>query len=177
MSITEQVSEVGVDQDLEELVDSIVRGTVPGESNEKFNDGIDNASDIVPVVMDDLNNWFEIVEVRVINRDHISIPMRYRWTIIKWSNSDMDQWLIDRDWDLIHHRNADTRFREENELEARYRKEFDGITVDANFLVEFPDIVFRKINGDDISRVKEKVEKEEEKESRLRKLINIRRDK
>lgn len=174
MSIREQLDELGVDTD--ELVDDLVRSTIPGGSNQPYYDGLDRATDLVPFVLDDLNNWFEIVDVRIYDDDHIAMPMRYRWSIVRWAENDMDQWLMDNGWEDLAHLNADSRTRQENEIEARYRKEFDGVTVDCNFIVLFPDVVFRKMNGEDLDRVKRKKEKEKRKQNTIEEVIEARRD-
>lgn len=173
MSIQQQVEELDIDP--EELVERIARNTVPGRSNDHLVDGLESARDILPDVIDDLNNWFEIVDVRVYSDVHIGVPMRYRWTIIRWAENDMDQWLMDNGWEHLPHLNADSRTRQENELEARYRKEFSGVVVDSNFLVRFPERVFRKLNGEELDRIREDKEKEEAKKERKRRVLERRR--
>lgn len=173
MSIQQQLQRLDVDP--EKLVESIAKRTVPGSSNQHLIKGLDSARGVLPDVIDDLNNWFEIVDVRIYNDRHIGIPMRYRWTIIRWADNGMDQWLIDRGWEQLPHLNADSRTREEDELEARYRKEFNGVVVDANFLVKFPERVFRKLNGEDIDRIQEKKAEEEARKKRRKRVLDRRR--
>lgn len=159
----------------EELAEKIVRETAPGPSNEDLFNGLEVASILVPAVIDDLNNWFNILDVRILGERHIGIPMRYRWTIIRWANQDMDSWLLDNGWEDYAHLNADTDSREPNEMEARYRKEYDSVTVDANFLVEFPEIVFDKMNDRDVEDVQKKKHMEEMKRNTLQKVLDDRR--
>lgn len=154
MSIQEQLEDVEIEA--EGLADKLARNSIPGKSNRPVFDGLETAAEIVPEVIEDLNNWFEIVDVRIYNRNHIAIPMRYRWSIIRWARNDMDNWLMERGWKDMAHLNADSRRRIDNEMEARYRKNFDGIVVDTNFLVEFPDVVFRKLNGEDVEEIEER---------------------
>lgn len=156
MSIGEVAEELDLDLESQEVAEYIARQTVPGSRNTPMYEGLQRAVDVVPTVIQDLNNWFEIVDVRVLGEDHIGIPMRYRWTIIRWANQDMDQWLEDHGWEDMAHLNADSRTRQENELEARYRKQFGDVVVDCNFLVFFPDEVFEALSRDDIDNAKRK---------------------
>lgn len=174
MSIQQQLNELGVDP--REIAESVAKSTVPGRSNDPVIDGLRFSPKVVEDVIDDLNNWFEVVDVRVYNDVHIGIPMRYRWTIIRWADNDMDQWLMDNGWEQLPHLNADSRTREEDELEARYRKVYRGVVVDTNFLVKFPERVFRKLKGEDLDRVRENQRREEMIEERKNTILRRRRE-
>jgi len=169
MSITQQIDEI--DADLDELAESLMQDTFPGPSNDKITDGLTRAMGVFPVVVQDLNNWFYAVDLRVYNGTHIGIPMRYRWTIIRWAQSDMDGWLEKNGWTDRPHRNADSYTREKNELEARYRKEYAGVTVDCNFLVHMPDVVFEKLQ----SRSSKSMKKRKKEKSSLEEVVEARR--
>lgn len=175
MSIREQVEELDVDVTAEEIANRISRETVPGPENDWLQDGIVSASQIMPLVVEDLNNWFYAIDLRVLDDTHIGIPMRYRWTIIRWAKNDMDSWLDNNGWNHVPHLNADSRTRQENELEARYRKNYGDITVDCNFLVEFPEVVFRKMNEGDLDRLKKQKKARREKRNSLEEIIEARR--
>lgn len=173
MSVTEQVKELDVD--IEEVAERVARGTIPGRSNERFERGIVNTSAVVPVVIEDLNNWFEVLEVRIKDEHAVSIPMRYRWSIIRWARQDMDKWLMDHGWDEFAHRQADTHVRQENEMEARYRKRYGDVTVYCNFLVNFPPSVFKKIKEDSDQSIRKKQRERVEKKNTIDDIVEDRR--
>lgn len=128
--------------DIERLGEATKRATIPGRENAPLVNTADDLPDVLEAFVADTNNWFEVLDVRVYRNDNIGIPARWRWTIKRWVVNDMDQWLVDNGWSNIPHLKADSREHEERELEARYRKEFHGYQVWANFYVEFTDDVF-----------------------------------
>jgi hypothetical protein len=173
MSIQSQAQELDVN--VEELVGQVVRDTFPGPDNERIEDGMVNALGVFPVVVQDLNDWFYAVDLRVYDEDHIGIPMRYRWTIIRWAHNDMDHWLEKNGWTDAPHRNADSRTRRNDELEARYRKEYAGVQVDCNFLVHIPEVVFDKLNEKSNKSMKKRRMEQESKTNSLEEGMEARR--
>lgn len=176
MSLSEDEQEVVEKITEEELVERIAQQTVPGPSNDDYFRGLELAHLLMPAIIDDLNNWFNIVGVRILGERHISFIARYRWTIIRWARQDMDSWLMNKGWEDHAHLNADTRDREVNEMEARYRNQYDSVTVDANFLVEFPEIVFEKLNDEDVEDAKKRKHERKMKRQTLQKVIDERRE-
>jgi len=126
----------------------VARDTVPGKSNSEIVSHLSGIDEITRSFVEELNNWIEIIDVRVYRDGSIGIPCRFRWTIKRWASVDMDRWLLDNGWELIHHRRADSYSHEPNEMEARYAKEIEGATVYANIYVEFTEDVFRAMNED-----------------------------
>lgn len=150
MSVQEQIEELEVDEGeltAEKIVDQIARDTIPGRSNQPFIEGLENAPEIVQDVLGDLNNWVEIMDVRIYSTEEMGIPCRYRWSIIRWTENDMDTWLEDHGWEHMPHLRADSRNRNPNDLEARYRKQFDDVMVNINVHVEIPEVVFDALEG------------------------------
>jgi len=161
--------------DIDEISDRIARNTMPGDTNEQFISTICEAEEAVRKMDEDLNSWFEILDVRIYPRRVIGVPARFRWTIKRWVHHDMDQWLLDNGWEWIAHRKADSDEHEENEMEARYRKDFEGFGVHCNFYVEFTEDVFESLeHGDYIHRAdmeekrRERVEEMREERRRRR---------
>ena len=128
-----------------ETANRIASQTVPGRSNTDIIEGLHDIPDVVDGFLEQTNGWFEILDVRVYRDDSIGIPCRYRWTIKRWAHNDMDQWLQDNGWELLPHLKADSKEHNENEMEARYRKEIKGYYVYANFFVEFTNDVFEAL--------------------------------
>jgi hypothetical protein len=128
-----------------DVVERIASKTIPGRDNSAIVNSLGDASGVVDSVLEDLNNWVEIVDVRVFRGNVIGIPMRYRWTIKRWSSSDMDKWLLDNGWDKLAHLKADSKEHKDNEMEARYYKEIDGWDVFVNIYVEFTNDVFKAL--------------------------------
>jgi len=161
----------------EEIANSLATSTTPGLSNTSVFEGLSKAEDIARAVEDDLNNWIDIIDFRVYRKDKMSIACKYRWTIIRWAENDMDSWLMDNGWTIDAHRLADSYDRDEDQTEARYRKEFDGVTVYANILVDFPNAVFEELEGNNtVERKREKLEQEENQQNRKMKVLNSRRE-
>lgn len=175
MSSEERLQLLLEEESPEDVAKRVSENTLPGPSNDPFIDGLGNAMRVVPRVIVDLKNWFRIIDVRVHGEREIGMPMEYRWTIVRWAENEMDNWLIDRGWENIPHLKADTREREVNELEARYVKQFGEVDVFANFIVEFPDRVFRELNDSDIEEARERMEKEQVKQEKVAELIKARR--
>lgn len=162
--------------DFEEIIEDISKRTIPGPSNDDILGGLEVANVVVPKVIDDLNNWFYILDVRTYSSKKLGIPMRYRWSVIRWAENEMDDWLSKNGWEIMPHLNADSRFREEYEMEARYRKYFDNVEVDCNFLVEFPPEVFEEMADTNVDEVKKQKERERRREQRKRELIAMKRE-
>lgn len=144
------------------ILDSRARRIVPGKENKQFPDQLRDTAEIVEQVKDDLNNWIEVIDVRLYRNKKIGIPCNWRWTIKRWVAHGMHEWLIDSGWTRENHRRADSYEHEDHELEARYKKEYSGYTVYVNFHVEFTEDVFRKLqeqNG--VYKAKKKREKQE----------------
>lgn len=136
-----------------EVVERIAEKTIPGSDNSELVESVGGLPDVLEEIIDDLNNWVEIVDVRVFRGKVIGIPMRYRWTIKRWANSDMDRWLLDNDWDNIAHLKADSRKHEDNEMEARYYKEFGEWDVFVNIYVEFTEDVFNALEENSVNTI------------------------
>lgn len=148
---TEQI--VGQEEDgftkYSEVAKRIAKKTAPGEENKDLVRGISDAGVVVDDVMSDLNNWVEFVDVRVFRGEVIGIPCRYRWTIKRWVSNDMDSWLVENGWNRLAHLKADSREHKDNEMEARYHKEFNGWDVFVNIYVEFTEDVFDQLGDTD----------------------------
>lgn len=142
--------------------------TSPGQGNEYFEDSLRDMSRVVTAFIEDTNNWFEILDTRLYRKENIGIPCRYRWTIKRWAANDMDQWLMDHGWEDMAHLKADSVDHEDNELEARYRKEIGGYTVWANFYVEITNDVFEALQTGGPVKMAEKNREREERMERLR---------
>jgi hypothetical protein len=125
---------------------NIASHTVPGKDNDYFIESCRELCEVLESFRSDTNNWFEIVDVRVFRGKNIGLPCRYRWTVKRWVVNEMDKWLLENGWDRIAHLKADSRDHKPNEMEARYRKEFDGYTVYCNFYVEITEDVFEALN-------------------------------
>lgn len=141
--------------DFDEIVEDINRNTSPGKSNQVFVEETLEASSVIQRFINETNDWFEINQVKIERNREIDINCLFRWTIISWSNFDMDDWLRINGWDLIHHTRADAeRHYEDNMIEARYKKKIKGYDVYTNFMVLVTDEVFEKLNksGDDFGR-------------------------
>jgi len=149
------------------------RRIVPGKENKQFPKKLEDAAKIVPQVKDDLNNWVEIIDVRTYRNDKIGIPCKWRWTIKRWAAQDMDNWLMKTGWTRENHRRADSYDHEDNELEARYKREYSGYTVYINIHVEFTDEVFEAL--EDQGGVK-KARRERNKQKKLEEIIEMRRE-
>jgi len=162
--------------DIKSVAEDITRGTLPGPDNEPVMDGIGTAVGLVPRVVEDLNNWFNIVDVRIYDENHIGLPMRYRWSVIRWAHNDMDSWLRGQGWSQFGHLNADTRTRDEHEMEARYRKNYGDVTVDANFLVYFPDKVFSEMHETSRKDIVNAGKKKKERKATMDQVIEARRN-
>lgn len=173
MSIQQQIT--GLDARVEDIAEEITRSTYPGPENDGVKRGLMKANAVFPVVVEDLRDWFYAVDVRVYGEDHIGIPMRYRWTIIRWAQQDMDHWLESHGWEDAPHRNADSYSRREDELEARYRKEYSGVTVDCNFLVHIPRVVFEKLNENSSKNMMDRKRQRDKKSASLEEVIEARR--
>ncbi len=146
----------------------IAGNTIPGEDNGEFPSSLSDAAGVVDDFIEETNNWFEIVDVRVYRGDEIGLPCRYRWTIKRWVSNEMDSWLMSNGWERIAHLKADSREHRDNEMEARYRKEIDGYTVHLNAYVEFTSDVFRAMkNGNPIKRAEEQRQRKERAEKFL----------
>lgn len=146
MSIVDRLPEEFEEESEEiSIAERVAKDTVPGLSNEEFIDLLSVSDNVVKQVINDLNNWFEIVQVHSFRERKIGIVMRYRWTIKRWVQNDMDDWLIDRGWELLPHLKADSRDHKENEMEARYRKEFNGVMVYVNLYVQITNDVFEAL--------------------------------
>lgn len=160
----------------ESTADRIARETIPRGDNEGILASLWNVHDVVEDFIDETNNWFEILDVRVYKSGVIGIPCKYRWTIVRWAKNDMDQWLLDNGWDDVAHLAADSREREDNELEARYVKEIGGHMVNATFLVEFPDRVFEEMNDKNgMERAKEKSRERTANQTAKNRILQARR--
>lgn len=145
--------QIGVESDGEfkrysDVAERIAKKTAPGVSNRYFVNSLSDASAVVDEVADDLNNWVEFVDVRLFRGNVMGIPCRYRWTIKRWVSNDMDTWLNKNGWNRLPHLKADSRSHKDNEMEARYYKEFDGWDVFVNIYVEFTEDVFEEM-GDE----------------------------
>ena len=173
MSVAQRLEEI--EADFESVEEQLVRDTYPGEDNEQFKDGIVTAAAIFPAVVEDLNDWFYAMDVRVLDKEHLGIPMRYRWSIVRWAEQDMDSWLESHGWTDMAHLNADNRDRREDEMEARYRKEYGDVTVDCNFLVHFPPEVFRKLQEESDGSMNQRKRKQKQKSATLTDVIQARR--
>jgi len=148
----------------------LARDTPPGKPNSTFIENIGGVEGAVEKVVDELNNWIQIVDVRLHRDRKIGIACKYRWTIKRWAHHDMDQWLHDNGWEIMPHRKADSYEHRDNEMEARYRKEIDGYLVHVNIHVEFTNDVFEALKeGNPIRRSKKKMERKE-KARKLRKM-------
>lgn len=159
----------------EELAEVVTKRTIPGKDNDPYFEGLEAASRVVPKVVDGLNNWFEIVHVSVYGPDHIGIPMKFRWTMEKFSKARLHDWILEEGWEIIHHLNADTRERVDHEMEARYRKEVDGVTVDVNLIVEFTEDVFDALGAEAVDRGRKRQESKEEKKRKMVKWVEQKR--
>ena len=155
----------------------LLTSTVPGDSNDGVFTGLNKASSIAREVQGELNNWIDIIDVRVYGDSVMSICCEYRWTIVRWANSGMEDYMEDNDWSVNPHRLADTHLREENQMEARYMKEVDGMWVYINILVEFPEWVFDELEGNHtIEEKTEKMKRESGKHEQVREMIQRRRN-
>lgn len=151
MSVTEEIEELlevgGVEVTTKDTrVEQIVKDTIPGRSNDEIISLLNESGPVMSRVISNLNNWFELLEFHAFNDGTIGATFRYRWTIKRWAEQDMDMWLVDRGWEDLPHLKADSRDHLPNELEARYRKEFRGRMVYANFYVRITDDVFEALN-------------------------------
>jgi len=130
-----------------DIAERVALKTIPGDDNDRLVSNVSEAGNILDKVLDDLNNWFELVDIRIFRGKVIGIPCRYRWTIKRWVGNDTDKWLIDNGWDNLAHLKADARSHKDNEMEARYHKNFGDWDVYANFYVEFTEDVFEALDG------------------------------
>lgn len=151
--------------DEEEIAEKIAKDTVPGTNNrDVVVELAESAQAVYAAVLEDLNNWVEIVEVKYHGDRIIGIPCRYRWTIKRWVSNDMDEWLLSNGWSHMPHLKADSEKHRPNELEARYVKQFGDYDVYVNIWVPFTDDVFEAINeGEDLTEFKSADEKFEER--------------
>jgi hypothetical protein len=171
------MSQTGREQLEEQIADSIVSSTIPGSSNSGIFDGLQRASRVAELVEDDLNNWVDILDVRVYGENIISICSEYRWTIYRWASHDMEDYMQDNGWQVEPHRLADTHLREEDQMEARYKKQFGDTWVYINILVLFPERAFDELNAEEsYKQTKEKKIKEKEQESKKRRLMREMRE-
>ena len=130
-----------------EVAERIAKKTAPGEKNKDLVRGLSDASGVVDDVMSDLNNWVEFVDVRVFRGKVIGIPCRYRWTIKRWVSNDMDSWLVENGWNRLAHLKADSKDHRDDEMEARYHKDFGDWDVFINVYVLFTEDVFDMLSG------------------------------
>ncbi len=129
-----------------EVAERIAAKTLPGDGNEALVNSVGEASDVMDDVVSDLNNWVEVIDARIFRGKVLGMPCRYRWTIKRWADSDMDKWLIDNGWEKLPHLMADSRQHEDNEMEARYYKKFGEWDVFVNIYVEFTEDVFEALS-------------------------------
>ena len=154
-----------------EVADRVASATIPGTSNMGIFKGLQKAVKVSQLVEDELNNWIDIIDARVYGENMMSIAAKYRWTIYRWASNDMEGYMSDNGWDVDPHRLADSHTREENQMEARYRKEFDDMWVYINILVLFPDRAFKELNAkESYEQTKEKKIEEKKRESRKKKV-------
>lgn len=140
-------------------VEKVALETVPGGGNADIREGSQKCGEVVDGFVRDTNNWFEVLYVKAIGQDKFGIPARYRWTILRWIDSEMSVWLDDNGWMEMAHTLADSNARREDEMEMRFVKEFDVGTVYANFLVHVPNSVFEALNtGKTLEVVREEKE-------------------
>ena len=170
-----ELEEEGEFKRYSDVVERIASKTIPGRDNSAIVDSLEEASGVVDSVLGDLNNWVEIVDVRVFRGNVIGIPMKYRWTIKRWSSSDMDKWLLDNGWDKLAHLKADSKEHKDNEMEARYYKKVNGWDVFVNIYVEFTNDVFKALeeNGSKITSPRD--EQSDSTEDHLEALKRMRR--
>lgn len=160
-NIKEKISELkqgNLDED--SVAKDIALRTVPGPDNSGLLDGLTKSREICETVLDELNNWIYIVDCRVYSESVIGISAKYRWTIKRWGVNETDSFLLENGWENNPHRFADSRFREEDEMEARYSKKIDGINVHINIHVEFPQDILNEMSnksksGEDEMEVKQ----------------------
>lgn len=139
--------------------------TIPGKSNDDVLDALEAAPAVARAYQDDLNNWVRILDVRTRNDGKFGIPARYRWTLKRWAENDMDQWMLDHGWQDEAHLLADSRQHRPNELEARYKKKFGDWWVYTNIFVPVTDETFRKMNnGSPVRKAKRKRDKKQTRE-------------
>jgi len=154
-----------------EIADRVASVTIPGESNMAIFKGLQRAAEIAQLVEDDLNNWIDIIDARVYGENMMGIAAEYRWTIYRWGSNDMEGYMADNGWNADPHRLADSYKREEDQMEARYRKKFGDMWVYINILVLFPDRAFDELNAkESYEQTKEKKIEEKEQQSRKKEL-------
>jgi hypothetical protein len=167
MSLTEQKLETD-----EEIADKVVASTIPGSPNTGIFEGIRKAEGVLSAVQRDLNNWIDILDFRVYGENMMSVCAEYRWTIYRWGSNDMQDFMLDQGWTIEHHRLADTHLRDEDQMEARYKKKFGDVWVYINILVYFPERAFRELNGeeavDEVKQKKMERKREIEKKQKIR---------
>ena len=145
-----------------EIARRVALDTAPGKSNEELVKSAEELPETLREVRAELGNWVEFIDVRTYRDKRIGIPCRYRWTIKRWVQQDMDQWLLDHGWQQIAHLKAYSREHQPNEMEARYRKEINGYTVHVNIYVTFTEDVFEMLEtGEPIRAAKEKKERKD----------------
>lgn len=165
------MSQTGREQIEEKIADNIVASTIPGSSNQGIFDGLSRAKRVAEAVQDDLNNWIDIIDVRVHGKNVISVCAEYRWTIYRWASHNMEDYMNDNGWQVEPHRLADTHSRDEDQMEARYKKKFGDTWVYINILVLFPERAFEELNAKESYRqTKEKKIEDKKQESRKRKI-------
>lgn len=163
-----QVGDNVIEQKLDAVSERLAGMTIPGESNEGLFDDLEDAADVARAFQGELNNWVEILDVRVRNDGKVGIPCRYRWTLSRWAENDMDQWLMDHGWEQVAHLYADSRQHRSNELEARYRKRIEGKMVYTNIFVPVTDKTFRALqDGNPVEKAKNRRERKKQREGIL----------
>lgn len=165
--------EEGALDDIGDFDSRLAQRTLPGRSNEDIIRNMKGMDRVVEAAVNDLNNWVEVIDVRLHRDLKVGIPMRYRWTIKRWVANNMDQWLMNNGWEDMPHLKADSREHEPNELEARYRKEFGDYLVHVNIYVPFTDDVFEALNN---SGGMEKVEEVKRRKKAKRNIMDERRN-
>lgn len=143
-------------------VEDIASRSLSGRSNEYFKGSPVLVAGKIDEFMEETNNWFEILDVRIYRDFEIGLPCRYRWTIRRWAYVDMDSWLLKNGWHMHPHTMADSDKHKENELEARYVKQYGKFSIYANFYVEFTDDVFEALNEGTIENLKMEDERRSE---------------
>lgn len=151
-----------------DIADRLSRSTVPGKRNVDIINSITESADVVGEAIRELNNWVEVVDVRIYRGKKIGIPCRYRWTIRRWAENSMDAWMMENGWMKNNHLMGDSRDHEANESEHRFSKEFGGWTVYVNIWVEWTDDVFDELNGrGGIDRAVDRAESKREKRNKV----------
>lgn len=129
-----------------DIVDTILKDTSPGNSNDHILNTIHSLEDVVEGFISDTNGWFEILDVRVYPDGSIGIPCRWRWTIERYAAAKIEDRLLDSGWAVDHHLEADSRkHNEDRDLQLRYRKNIQGHDVYINVYVWMTDNAFNAL--------------------------------